>query len=134
LELVLGDKNRLWKVLHDGEHVLFTTISSHNQRNKAAIATSATLIAMHMQHVQSLPNNISPVFLQAVISGEDSIDDEQWLRQFNPPLADCLLHWPKDHIGPLEANIVRDALLADHCMDITVRNYIWTLAHILIFK
>jgi hypothetical protein len=118
--LVLHNPNRLWKVLHDGEHMLVTTISSHNQRNKAEIATSATLIAMHIQHLRSLPASISPCFLQAIIGGESSVDDEPWIRQFSPALANCLLEWPQHHTGPLPPSSALDALLADHNLDITV--------------
>ncbi|KAF8999363.1 hypothetical protein BDZ89DRAFT_918807, partial [Hymenopellis radicata] len=50
--------------------------------------------AMWMIRMDTLPPGISPIFIQAVIQGTDSIDDMEWLATILPSMARCLRLWP----------------------------------------
>lgn len=41
-------------------------------------ATHGALTAIHIIQIGTLPDNLSPIFLQAIVGGIESIDDSTW--------------------------------------------------------
>ncbi|KAF9016171.1 hypothetical protein BDZ89DRAFT_1045963 [Hymenopellis radicata] len=61
---------------------------------KTRVKGYALFTAMWMIRMDTLPPGISPIFIQAVIQGTDSIDDMEWLATILPSMARCLRLWP----------------------------------------
>lgn len=61
---------------------------------------------LHLLWTNAAPADISPAFLLAVICGEPSIVDLDFLSQMDPQIATTLHPWPLDHSLPINVHDV----------------------------
>lgn len=104
---VLQDST-IWKKVHDN-YVLSLPpagfIQSPPERLNA-IKTAGYVCMLHVLWTNAAPANISPAFLLAVICGEASIVDLDFLSQIDPQIAATLRPWPLDHSLPINVHDV----------------------------
>ncbi|KAJ3712879.1 hypothetical protein C8R42DRAFT_647302 [Lentinula raphanica] len=67
-----------------------------DQDGLAWIKTSGTILALGLIHLGTLPSNLSPAFLEAIIHGPESVEDVAFLTLFNQSWAAHIHEWPFD--------------------------------------
>lgn len=106
-----------WMEVFDGHRCLRL---AHTEASSARAWGMMT--AMHIVHNGSLPQCVSPIFVQAVISGVHSVDDADWIAKLDPQRADLLSAWPASLEGyPLCANSAEEDLnakVAELCVSV----------------
>ncbi|KAL0564300.1 hypothetical protein V5O48_017749 [Marasmius crinis-equi] len=97
---VLNDRT-VWQHLTDDLKVLSTNEvldSTYQSRLRAAGHLTLQYLVTH----KALPRSVSPAFFEALIHGEEAVDDEDWIEHFHPSAARTLRSWGKSHDAPIE--------------------------------
>lgn len=104
---VLQD-NTIWKKVNDN-YVLSLPPPSFIQSSPerlTAIKTAGYVCILHLLWTNAAPPDISPAFFLAVICGESSIIDLEFLAQMDPVVAATLNPWLLDHSSPIDVHDV----------------------------
>lgn len=97
---MIQDK-RCWRA--NGEHFSLVLTRQPSSELKAVIKAYGMLCALSMIHLKSIPFQLSPALIVAILWGEDQLDDDEWL-EFNPSVRTLLKQWSSTLSDPINNN------------------------------
>ncbi|KAL0567727.1 hypothetical protein V5O48_014269 [Marasmius crinis-equi] len=109
------ENDTIWRGLTDDLKVLSTN-EVLDAAYEARLSAAGRITVQYLVTHKALPRCISPAFFEAVIRGENAVDDVDWLGLFHPSAARTLRAWGSRHDHPIED----DALHLNACTAIDV--------------
>lgn len=109
---MIQDK-RCWRA--NGEHFSLVLTRHPSSELKAVMKAYGMLSALSIIHLRSIPFQLSPALIVAILWGEEQLDDDQWL-DFNPSIRTLFNQWSATSSGTINNNDwTIEAVLAFEC-------------------